>query len=570
MTTDSIVETPYKFSSIQEILASIDLNEPMMFDTETEFFYGPIVLAQFYQRGWPEVLIMKDPDTEDIMTILKDVLTVAQFASYDLSTLQTQLNRPSDIAKEIKFEDTFLLARLHFYKEASFTLDNIMSYALGYDPYEKQGIDKKVLQKSKFKRGRAVSKEQCVYAATDVYYLPEVYDTVKYKTNDDSYILDKESLKCALSFQQNGMPVDELERFSKWKMNMLDIQEANMEVNVNSPKQVKEFLGTEDTTDMTLAKLSLAGNEDAIAVRSTRKLLKQNSFLEKKFKTDDGRIYGRFSPSARSGRFTCKEQNLQQIPRKLKGVFGYPEDAGKVLVYSDFSQLELRAAAAVIGEPNMAKLYYDGADLHTHTMNNIAWLATHEQGRTIAKQCNFNLLYGGSAGMLGGILLAQAGIMLPEETLYRLKSHWLKLWPAIEAWQKAGSDAHQRGVAWSTPLGRKYVGNRYTDQLNIMIQGAGADVAKLAMYKLCKEIKNMPVKLCNFIHDSYILDMANDEVLYKEVCEIVAHSMQGAWKEMSRFFMIKDIPMPVDVHVGYNWGAIESDDVDNLYDLEVA
>ena len=46
--------------------------------------------------------------------------------------------------------------------------------------------------------------------------------------------------------------------------------------------------------------------------------------------------------------------------------------------------------------------------------------------------------------------------------------------------------------------------------------------------------------------------------------------MHDAWTEMSQYFKIKDLPMPVDVAVGYNWGDIEDDNVKNVYDYSIA
>ena len=75
-------------------------------------------------------------------------------------------------------------------------------------------------------------------------------------------------------------------------------------------------------------------------------------------------------------------------------------------------------------------------------------------------------------------------------------------------------------------------------------------------------------KLANFIHDSFIIDAPNDPEIYKPVAKKLAECMQEAWFEMSKLFKITDLPMPVDVSVGYNWGDIEGD-VDNIWDFQL-
>jgi len=70
---------------------------------------------------------------------------------------------------------------------------------------------------------------------------------------------------------------------------------------------------------------------------------------------------------------------------------------------------------------------------------------------------------------------------------------------------------------------------------------------------------SLEIKLINFIHDSYILDCPKDEELWKAASKIVAECMQKAWFASTQGVKIKDLPMPIEVFVGYNWGRIEKD-----------
>lgn len=559
--------TPYKYVELEDLPNHIDADLPLMFDTETDGFYNEIVLAQFYQKGWDRVLMLRNPDPNELADLINNYHLIMQNSAYDISTIQKQTGTrwvPNN------FDDTFLLARLYFYKEASFSLDKIMEYTLGYDPYKRESIDKKVMQKTKWKTDAELTQEQEEYAAIDVYYLPEVWEKVKGHLNDTNYKLDKITVKNCMDFQNNGLPVIESKRVAMAMADKALTDEMALPINVNSWQQVREYIGEDESDDIAMARFAIEGNEKAGKVRKCKKHIKRYSTLTKKFKSENNRIYGKFSPSTRSGRLSCKDQNLQQLDRTTKGLFGYEECDGRVIIYSDFSQIQLRIAACIAPDHRMADLYRTGADIHTYTKDAIAWLANNSKGRQIAKTCNFNLLFGGSANMLGNILLKQADILLPQDTLYRLKSNWLELWVGINDWQQRGIDDWNHGVAWSTPIGRRYMGKMMTDHLNIAVQGSEADIAKLALHKIMKKIKLIQgVEVNDMIHDSYILSSPNDSNIYEEVSYIIAEAMQTSWNEVSNHFEIKDLPLPVDVAVGYNWGDIEDDDVANIYDYHI-
>jgi len=559
------MNTPYTITNLKVVQKEINLNEELFFDTETDSslgFYSTIKLAQFYQKSWSEVLIVKEPGPKTLMSILDSVTVVMQNSSYDISTIQQQTGTRY-VPK--KFHDTLLLGRLQFYTETAFTLDNLMFIALGFDPYLGQDINKKDFQKYNWKKN-LYEEQMLIYSATDVYYMPQVFEACKEHLTNQIYEIDILTLRDSLDWQNNGFPVDERKRLVMEMKNEMEIAEINCPVNVNSWKQVRPYIGENESDGLALARFEKEGNVRAKEVRRARKLLKQNSFL-KKYKTPDNRIYGKFAPVARSGRFTCKDQNLQQLFREGKKVFGYKTGGSKVLVYSDFAQIQLRVACAQAMDKTMAQLFYDKVDVHSFARDKF-FEERDKKSRTITKTCNFNLLFGGSSNMLGNIMLKDMDILLPEAQLIKLKKEWLKLWTGIADWQERGIKMWQRGQAHQTPLGRKYLGKLMTDQLAIEIQGAEAEVAKLALYRINKKIKEIPsALLCNMIHDSFILECDNKPEIYQPLALLVGESMKSAWEDMSQYFNIKDIPNPVQVVVGYNWADVENEDLPNVYKL---
>lgn len=583
------MRTPYRMvDTLAEAVSFIDGSLPLFVDTEGLGLYKKTRLLQLYQAEWDAVIMVPWVEEFEVLTLLNNYHQVYHNAHYDLTTFQEQSKMFAYVPPN--YDCTLLLSRLAIPDKEEYSLDAVMSYVLGYDPYDRQGLNKKALQKSNWKRDN-LSDDQLAYAATDVYYMPQVWEAVCGAREDTSYKLDKHTLTYCLKFQWEGMPVDMKRLNSKLSSLNKEIKEANAPINVNSYQQVRSFLDTTESDDLALARMEISGNDKAKLVRAVRKKRKQVSFLEKfaRLMVSD-RILGKFKPSARSGRLTSNDQNLQQLPRSLKEVFGVHPGEGRILLYADYPQLELRTICAIVHCTLMEQIFRDGTDLHTYTAEFIfgtmeAILAECDgdeekakkiwkRNRQIAKTCNFSLLYGGGINMFISILISAAGILIGEGEANRIRQKWRKLWKEIFGWQERGIKRWRAGQLGSTPLGRKYKAKRMTDYLNIENQGAGAECAKLALHYFmqdyhCNYPEDWDVKVCNFIHDSYILEVPDDPEVYKQIAEDLARCMQLAWFELSKCMKVKDLPMPINVAAGYNWGDIESDDVPNVFDYEL-
>src|SRR5690606_8553951 len=348
--------------------------------------------------------------------------------------------------------------------------------------------------------------------------LPAVYDAVSKQLDALTYRLDKLAVMYSLDFQNNGFPVDKDRLQSKYKTNLDKIAEIALPINCNSYQQVRKYIDSNMSDDLGLVKLANQGNERAANVRTTRKLKKQNSFMDK-FDTDDGRIYGHFAPNARSGRFTCKDQNLQQLPRALKDLFGVAEDSNQVLIFSDYAQIQLRGACVITKERRMEKLFRNGEDLHDFTATLIFGEGWEKKHRQVSKTGNFNLLFAGGAEVFCDILLKQVGFTLPLPEAQAFKTKWKNLWSSISQWQDEGALKWRRKQLGQTPFGRSYYSRLLTDFLAMEIQGFESEVAKLALHYLMPRLKELNeqfgfdedigFRLCNFIHDSFILQGPN-------------------------------------------------------------
>lgn len=552
--------TPYKFSSLAELAAQLEPGQELCCDTETVGLYGKIRLFQAYAPNLDGVHLVEWPSPFELAVFINNYDTKWHNAHYDFTTLQ---EHSSTSWRPKEFDDTLLLARLAMYTMDEYSYDVVVSVVLGYDPYKEQGLDKKALQKSTW--GLALTEDQLLYAATDVYHMPLVFEAVKSVKDSVSYKLDMLTLRRCLQFQHVGLPVDQTRLGALLAKTQSDLDDMRMPINVNSWQQTRSYLDCTESDDLALARMSLEGNERAANVRKARKLGKLISFL-KKF--DSERIYGKFKPAARSGRLTCADQNLQQLPRKSKSVFGFHPDEGKVLIYADFAQLELRTICAIVSCTAMEELFRKGEDLHGFTAAMLFGEDWKPEQRQLSKTYNFSFLYGGGINMLISILIKTANVLLTEQQGNRDRNRWRSLWKEIYVWQEKGISKWRKGLPGSTPLGRRYTAQMMTDQLNIENQGAGAEVSKLALHyfgETLDKYADQGVALCNFIHDSYIVEAPNDPAIYQPVATALAKAMQEGWFELSKCLAIKDLPMPVEVKVGYNWGDIESKEVEDLW-----
>lgn len=560
-------EACYTLTDLQTVENKIDYSLPLMYDSETIGLYGKIRLVQFYQETWDKALIVEYPCVYTLMSILDKAIVVGHNVAYDISCIQEAMGKTPWMPEV--FHDTFLLARLVFYKEEKFSLDEVIEYTIGINPYENSD-----LQKSDW-NVPVLSSEQLEYAAKDVLYLLLVWNKCKDFLEDLSYKLDLLATRYCLDFQNNGMPVDIAKLEAKYIKNREAIAEIALPINCNSPKQVREYISSTMSDDLGLATLALQGNERARAVRATRKLEKSNSFLTKFTNTmEDGVIYGRFRVGARSGRLTSSEQNLQQLPRGLKGIFGVEEHGDTVIIYSDFAQIQLRCVCVKTADRAMEELFRTGKDLHNYVAAMTFGEAFTPEQRQIAKTENFGLLFGAGVNVFSNILIKAADIILPLSELAVMKKSWNASWKEITEWQQQGMRDWKAGRPWQTPLGRRYVARMMTDQLAMQIQGFESEVAKLALHYMIPKLRDLSedIKLRNFIHDSYMFTCPNEPELYKQASLIIAESMQEAWQQMCQSVLITDLPMPVKVQVGFNWGDIEKSDGKDgkvIYELKI-
>lgn len=537
-------------------------------DVETAGLYGTIRLIQVYQSHWDSVKIVdmhNGFELIDVWDLLRDAKVVWHSGAYDMTCFQEQLGK---FAKFPHWNDTFLAGRLKMPFLEKFSMDKMLAAVLKQDVYQLNGIDKKDMQKSNWGAAHLTDK-QYQYAAIDVLYMPKLWAHVVDQVEQFSYTLDKLTIDYMLRYQRKGMPVSP-KRLEEAKRNAKEkLEEVHAKLpkgfNSNSYVQVRSLLQCSESDDLALAGMAAGGEERAEYIRLSRKYKKQLSFLDK-FTTKEGRIYGHFNVATRSGRSNCSDQNLQQLPSSLKHIF----ETKKFLVYADFSNLELRTFAAFVNEPTMVQKFREDADLHRFVASRIFNIPEEEvtkRQRSIAKIWNFSSLYGAGVATRISILLKLTGIIISEQEGRRLAKAWNVVFPGVKPWQEANATRWRAGLPGYTALGRPYIAKLFTDQNNIAIQGSGSEVAKLAHHYFDSQEDVTIDELCNFVHDSFTfeLDTLEEAVKYAKA---LAPAMNEAWKEESKNFAVKDLPMPVKVVVAHNWyDCQEEENVLYSYDI---
>ena len=254
---------------------------------------------------------------------------------------------------------------------------------------------------------------------------------------------------------------------------------------------------------------------------------------------------------ADTGRMTCRSPNLQQIPRdeEFRKCVVAPE--GWKLIDADFSQMELRLAAAVSGDVEMTEAFIDGADLHQKTADAIGCT------RQIAKSANFGLLYGSGAKGLRNYAGSQ-GIILPLEEADLVRRKWLDTYYGIAAWQRQQAREADNYRGNGLPECRVPVSemrrllpdkmNRLTVRANTPIQGAGAAVLKVALGNLWPFIRDHEheVRIAACVHDEILLIVKAEKAeIYSQILKDCMESALAKW--------LGPIPSIADVKIGDSW-----------------
>ena len=344
--------------------------------------------------------------------------------------------------------------------------------------------------------------------------------------------------------------------------------------NINSPKQLGVVLfqhmgltgGKKTKTGFSTAAdvlEKLAPDYPVVAkILEYRQLAKLKSTYADglaNFIGSDGRIHGKFHQTiTATGRLSSTDPNLQNIPirmelgRLIRKVF-VPKE-GCVFVDADYSQIELRILAHCSGDAQLIQAYREAQDIHRTTASQVFHVPFEEVTdlqRRNAKAVNFGIVYG-----ISSFGLSQDLSITRKEAAQYIENYF-DTYPGVKQFlDKQVAHAKKNGYV-VTLFGRRrpvpelkssnFMQRSFGERvaMNAPIQGTAADVIKIAMIGVARELKEkgLKSKLILQVHDELLIEAYEEEL--EQVKAILQEQMEQAAD--------LQVPLIVDMHTGKNW-----------------
>ncbi len=573
------------------------------FDTETDSldqFDLRIVGASFSSKAGEGYFVAIDPGqkkkftdgkerlpVDDFVKIFKPVLEnkkikkICQNGKYDIAVM-----RGIGIKVENFYFDTMIAAYI-IDADQKHGMDDLSEKYLNYKPISLKELLGQKIDPTKIYDVDA--EELSNYAAEDADITYQLYEILekeikKEKLEQVAYEVDFPLVPVLEEMEHEGVKIDKstLDKFSNELQKMIKdytkkiYKSAGEEFNISSPKQLQvilyEKLGltsgrktkTGYSTDARALEY-LKGSHEIIEMildyRQTTKLKSTyTDSLPNLINRKTGRVHTDFNQTiAATGRLSSINPNLQNIPirtdmgKEIRKAF-IPRDKNYVLLSADYSQIELRLLAAICKDPGLTKAFKSGEDIHRSTAALVFMVDPEDvtqDMRRKAKEVNFGILYGiGPFGLKTRLGITQSHAKDIIETYFgtfkKVKNYMDE--SVLKAKEKGYSE---------TMLGRRrYLrninsNNRVVRQfeervaINMPIQGTAADMIKIAMINIQKELKKRKAKtkMVLQVHDELLFDTHKDEV--DELRPVIKKLMENA--------LPLDVPIVVDTGVGDNW-----------------
>ena len=353
---------------------------------------------------------------------------------------------------------------------------------------------------------------------------------------------------------------------------------AGLEFNISSPKQMGEVLfdemqlsekpkktksGQYATSEEELLKLKGTHSiiEEILNYRSIKKLLTTYvNALPDMVNIKTNRIHTTFNQSvASTGRLSSVNPNIQNIPirteigMKVREAF-VPRDNNFSIMSADYSQIELRIMASLSKDESMLASFNTGVDIHSATAAKVYKVALKDVDRNMrsnAKSVNFGIIYGISVFGLS------QNIGVSRKEAKEIITNYFEQFPKIKEYMNWSIAQAREKQYVETIMGRRRYLKEINSQnrmiramaernaINTPIQGSAADIIKVAMINIDKEmgVRKMKSKMLLQVHDELVFDMHYSEV--DELKSLVKEKMESA--------VSLQVPLTVDIGEGENW-----------------
>ncbi|RJP59571.1 MAG: DNA polymerase I [Ignavibacteriales bacterium] len=595
-----------KIKDAEKLADELSKKELFVFDTETDSLDVLNVnlagCAFAYKSGEAYFIPIKPSKetTQLFETDLSDRIDLDQFAKIFNSVFENE--KIKKVCQNGKYDIAVL--RTHGIEVKNFFFDTMLaSYVI--DPDQKHGMDslaEKYLNytpiplsdligaKKEASKIYEVDLEKLTnYAAEDADITFRLYELFKKELKKENlekvaYEIEFPLVEVLEDMERNGISVDKksLGAFSKDLQILLDnytkeiFKLAEEEFNINSTQQLQKILfeklklqktkktKTGFSTDARSLE-SLKGEHEIIdIILNYRQVAKLKSTyadsLPKLINPKTGRVHTTFNQTvASTGRLSSLDPNLQNIPirtelgKEIRKAF-VPRDKDHVIFSADYSQIELRIMASICSDKNLMEAFKNNEDIHRRTAALVFMVDPNDvtaDMRRKAKEVNFGILYGiGPFGLKNRLGITQNHAKEIIDTYFGTFKNVKKFM------DDSVKFAQEKGYA-ETLLGRRrYLrninsSNRVVKQfeervaINMPIQGTAADMIKLAMINIHRELikQKFNSKMVLQVHDELLFDAHKDEI--DDLIPLVKKLMEEA--------LPLQVPVVVDTGVGDNW-----------------
>ncbi len=583
---------------IKDLVQKLLSYKEISFDTETtnvDANYANLVGMSFSvvpHHGYYIAFTQDKSITNEILSWLEplfsslNILWIGHNLKYDLTVLKR-----AGIELKGKLFDT-LLANYVIDPESKRSMDFLSEKYLGYIPISiTELIGKKGKLQGNMKDVDVEKAKEYAVEDTDItLQLKNKFEPELFAKNVEKIFYEVESplVKVLVDMEYEGINVDVefLKSYSdSLEKEIIDAEknvyeQAGLKFNLASPKQLGEVLfdkmqldcnakktksGQYATGEDVLIKLSKEHKicEDILIFRELTKL--KSTYIDalpSLIHPESGRVHTCYAQAvAVTGRLSSTNPNLQNIPirtekgREIRKAF-IPRDSNHVLVSADYSQIELRIIAAISGDPNMIDAFKNDKDIHLTTaarVFNVDEADVTKEMRYKAKSVNFGIIYGqGAFGLAENLKISKSEA---KEIIDNYKLQF----PGIQAYMDNTINFCREHGYVETLMGRKrwlkdinsanFTIRSFAERnaINSPIQGAAADMIKLAMIKIHSELKTRGLKSAMLlqVHDELVFDVPKDEL--NIVKPLILECMQNA------MLLPNNVPSKAEIGEGNNW-----------------
>jgi DNA polymerase I-like protein with 3'-5' exonuclease and polymerase domains len=278
-----------------------------------------------------------------------------------------------------------------------------------------------------------------------------------------------------------------------------------------------------------------------------------------------GRLHCSYNIAAsKAGRFTASSPNLQQLPSAKAPDFKATiiSAPGNVLIGGDWSQIEMRAAAWISGDPALTAVYVDERDLHVETAALIARVAVDEvtpAQRQGAKAVNFGSIYGVGPRTLAENAFDTYGVdMTAAEARAALDRFFLE-YRVLKRWMNNHADLCRRRGYVRIGAGRVVEARwepgshlSFPQCCNLPVQGAAADAMLRAIAMVFRRLRGINGGLVACVHDELLLEVAETDA--ERARRILEESMMEAFEQT---FPGAPLAKVVEAKIGRTWREVK-------------